>query len=140
MMNGFKRLREQTTTPPASRHLGHYKALLIFDDETDKVFDDFNLKMLTVYNTIINAALTLGTLLTRWKKSIAVMIKEIPGNTKINKLQLINIYEVDYNLILKHFWPHKTTYHAEQSNLLDETQWGTRPMCRAENVALIDGS
>ena len=67
-MNGFKRLREQTTTPPASRYLGHYKALLIFDDETDKVFDDFNLNMLTVYNTIINAALTLCTLLTRWKK------------------------------------------------------------------------
>ena len=68
------------------------------------------------------------------------MIKEIPGNTKINKLQLINIYKVYYNLILKHFWPHKTTYHAEQSNLLDETQWGTIPMCRSENVALIDES
>ena len=66
------------------------------------------------------------------------MIEKIQGNTEINKLRLINIYEADYNLILKHFWPHKATHHAEQFNLLGETQWGTRPMCSAEMVALID--
>ena len=85
-MNGFKKWREKTTTSPSSRHSEHYKAFFTFDDEKDKELDDFNLEMLTVYNNIINAALTLGTLLTRWKRSIAVMIEKIPGNTKINKL------------------------------------------------------
>ena len=66
------------------------------------------------------------------------MIENIPDNTQINKLRLINIYEADYNLILKDFWPHKATHHAEQSNLLGETRRGTRPMCNAENEALLD--
>ena len=66
------------------------------------------------------------------------MIEKIPGYTKINKLRLINIYEADYKLILKHFWPHKAIHHAEQFNILGETQWGTRPMYSPEMVALID--
>ena len=37
---------------------------------------------------------------------------------------MINIYEADYNLILKYFWPHKTTQFAERNNLLGENQWG----------------
>ena len=65
MMNGFKKWLEKTTTSPSSRHLGHYKLFLTFDDEKDKELDDFNLEILAVYNTIINAVLTLGTLLTR---------------------------------------------------------------------------
>ena len=138
MMNGFKKWRKLTTISSSSRRLGHYKALLIFDDEKDKELDDFNLEILTVYNTIINTALTSGTLLTRWKKYIAVMIEKIPSNTKINILRLINIYKADYNLILKHCWPHKAIHHAEQSNLLGETRRGTRPMCNAENEALLD--
>ena len=122
MTDGLKKWRENTTTSPSGRQLGHYKALLTFDDEKDNKLEGFNNEILTVYNTIINASIFLGTPLTRWKKSIAVMIEKIQGNTKINKLRLINIYEADYNLILKHFWPHKATHHAEQFNLLGETQ------------------
>ena len=66
------------------------------------------------------------------------MIEKIQGNTKINKLRLINIYEAYYNLILNKNWPHKATHHAEQFNLLAETQWDTRRMCSIEMVALID--
>ena len=44
---------------------------------------------------------------------------------------------VDYGLILKHFWLHKATHHAEQFNLLGETQWGAIPMCSVENVNII---
>ena len=138
MTNGFKKWRENITTSPSSRHLGHYKVLLTFDDEKDKELEGFNSEMLTIYNTIINASIHLGTIFTRCKKSIAVMIEKIQGNTKIKKLRLINIYEVDYNLLLKHFWPHKVTNHAEQFNLLSETQWSTRPMCSDEVVVLID--
>ena len=51
---------------------------------------------------------------------------------------MINIYEADYNLILKYFWPHKTTQIAEINNLLGDSQWGGRPLCNADNVAIID--
>ena len=66
------------------------------------------------------------------------MIGKILDNTKINKLRLINIYEVNYNLIFKPCLPRKVTHHVDQHNLLGETQSGTRPLFSAENVALID--
>ena len=45
----------------SGRYLGHYKALLAFDDEKDKELESFNSEMLTIYNTIINASIHLGT-------------------------------------------------------------------------------
>ena len=65
MINRFKECRENTTTSPSSRHLGHYRALLTFDDEIDKELNDINTKILIAYNTIINATLTLDTPLNR---------------------------------------------------------------------------
>ena len=104
--NGLKKWRENTTTSPSGCHLGHYKALIIFDNEKNKELEGFNCEMLTIYNTIINASIHLGTPLMRWKKSTAVMIEKIQGNTRINKLRLINIYEGYCNLLRKHFWSH----------------------------------
>ena len=130
--------RKHTTTSPFGHHLGRDKVLLTFDDEKDKELECFKSVILKIYNTIINVLIHLGTPLTRWKKSIAVMIEKIQGNTKINKLRLINIYKTDYNILLKNSWPNKSTHHVEQFNLLGETQWDTRPMCSAEMVVLID--
>ena len=61
MTNRFKKWRENTTMSLSGRYLGHYKALLAFDDEKDKELESFNSEMLTIYNTIINASIHLGT-------------------------------------------------------------------------------
>lgn len=50
---------------PSSRHLGYYVSLLVFDDEKDKELDNFNMEMLTTYNTTINVAIMLGTHINR---------------------------------------------------------------------------
>jgi hypothetical protein len=36
--------------------------------------------------------------LERWQSSMTSMIKKAPGNSKINKLRVIHLYEADYNL------------------------------------------
>ena len=68
MKNGLKKWIENTTKSPSGRHIGHYKALLTFDNDTYKELEDFNIEMLTIYNIIVNASIFLGTPLTRWKK------------------------------------------------------------------------
>ena len=66
------------------------------------------------------------------------MIPKEPNNIQINCLRLINLYEADYNLVLKFFWPHKATKLADKLGLLGENQWGTKPLCSAEQPALMD--
>ena len=75
MTYGFKNWRVNTTISPSRHHFGHYKALLTFDDEKYKDLEGFNTEMTTIYNTVINTSIYLGTPLTRWKKSIAVPIE-----------------------------------------------------------------
>ena len=40
------------------------------------------------------------------------MIEKILAVPRINKLRVINIYEANYILMLKYFWPKQATKHA----------------------------
>ena len=135
----FTKWKDRTTTSPSGRHLYHYKTLIVSDGEDkNEELKAFSLEILSAYNIIINAALALGTFLHRWKQYIVLMIEKEKHNHRINRLRVINIYEANYNLILKYSRPHKTTQYAERNNLLGENQWGERPLCNTDNVALID--
>ena len=75
MSEGFKKWREKTSTSPSLRHLGHYNYLLIPDNNTkDSTIKDFNTTMLSIYNTMINPPLAIGTPLERWTISEVMMI------------------------------------------------------------------
>lgn len=65
------------------------------------------------------------------------MIEKISDNPQSNSLRVISKYEEDYNLTLKYVWPHHATQHAENNYTIDEYQWGTKPFCNANNVALL---
>ena len=88
--------------------------------ENDDEHSSFNYQMLQTFNTILNATIESGIPLTRWLSSIVVMIENIPNTPRINKLRIINIYEADYNLLQKFFWPKLSTQHAEATHTLGE--------------------
>ena len=94
--------------------------------------------MLHIHNVMINSSLSLGVPLQRWTTSEVIMIPKEPNNIQINRLRVINLYEADYNLLLKFFWSHKATQLADKLGLLGENQWGTKPLCSAEQPALMD--
>ena len=52
------------------------------------------------------------------------MIENIFNNPRINKLRIINIYEADYNLIQKFFWPKLSTKHTEATHTLGKNVRG----------------
>ena len=113
MTSGFRKWNESTTTSPSQRHLGHYKSFLVSDsNDNNPEHTNFDKDILQTINTIINAIIASGVPLTRWLTSLNVMIEKIPAVPRINKIRVINIYEVDYNLMLKYFWPKQTTKHA----------------------------
>ena len=62
----FTKWKERTITSQSGRHLGHYKALTVSDDEDkNEEMKVFSLEMLSSYNVIVNAVLALGTPLHR---------------------------------------------------------------------------
>ena len=66
------------------------------------------------------------------------MIKMLPTVPRINKLRVINIYEVDDNLQLKFFWSNKAIKNAVNNKTIGENQWGCIPGGSTDLVALID--
>ena len=65
-----------------------------------------------------------------------ILLKE-PGNYKINRLQVIHIYEHDYNPILA---PKRRALikHSVQNNLLHHSQYGRIPGWTSEQPTLIE--
>jgi hypothetical protein len=55
------------------------------------------------------------------------MIEKVPGNPKINKFQVIHLYEADYNLLLKVIWARRLVWHAHDHDRINEGQVGSRP-------------
>ena len=57
--------------------------------------------MLSIHNTMTNTDLAIGSPLERWITAEVIMIPKEKTTIKINRLQVINKYEADYNLIQK---------------------------------------
>ena len=112
MLNGFRKWKEQTSTSPSNRHLSHYKCLLIPEEKVYKT-DKFNKMMLKIHNTILNASIYTSIPLKRWKKLDVIILPKLQNNSQINRLRVINNFEVDFNLMLKFFWPKAATHQAK---------------------------
>ena len=76
--------------------------------------------MLKTINVLISATIEAEPPLKRCLLSTVVMIEKISNTPRINKLRVINIYEADYNFLLKLFWPKTSTRLAEATNTLGE--------------------
>jgi hypothetical protein len=133
---GLDKWREMTTTSRSGRHLSHYKLLTrlqILNNKEDKI--TFSEMILKTYFYIAITANKLGNPLPRTQITTC-MIEKVVGVTRIDKLRVIQLYEANYNLILKIMWARKTELTAHTKKLLNEGQTGSRPDCRSIDVDL----
>ena len=56
--------------------------------------------------------------LNRWSTSLIILLPKDVGRPKMHRLQIINTYESDYNLILKFFWTKDGMKKDEDNNWL----------------------
>jgi hypothetical protein len=127
---------DKTTTSPSGRHLGHYKLLQRLKVQDNDSTPDKSQDLINLYYNIMKIAILIGKPLQRWTEVTTVMIEKIPGNPKIDKMRVIHLFEVDYNLILKVMWARKTIWKAYQNNILNQGQAGSKPGSRAIDVVL----
>ena len=107
---GFRKWKETTTTSPSGRHLSHYKAII-----TDKV-------LLHGLTTFLNITITNGQVITRWCNPVIIMIEKDSGKPKVNRLQIIHLFEADFNLFLKLQWGSRLVKRAVNEDLLHPGQ------------------
>ena len=66
MKRGFLKWKKKTSISPSNRHLGHDKALLVFDGLDDnKIHQQKTSDILHIHNTLLNASIFLGITLDR---------------------------------------------------------------------------
>ena len=66
------------------------------------------------------------------------MFEKEKGNSKINRLRIIDKYEADYNLLLTLYWPKITKNIAGKNNTLGESQLGTRKRKNSTDASMIN--
>ena len=137
--SAFKKWKEDTNTSPSGLHLSHYKSLLSNDGQTyDQNNPNPSDKIWSIILTIINASIVTSTPISRWTRVNQLLLQKVQGNNKIDKQRRINIYEADYNFILKYFWPHTSQQQAEIEQTLGENQFGGRKNHQTHDVAFIN--
>ena len=74
--------------------------------------------MLNLHSKIKNKALLNEITLLCCLTSLVIIIPKDSGQQKIHRLRIINMYELDYTLVLKFFWPKTETANAKRHNWL----------------------
>jgi len=115
LTKGIRGWKESTSTSPSGRHLGHYKASL-------------RGKELTVgYARMLNTPVQMGFPPKRWQQAVSVLLEKDQGIPKKSRLQIIHLFEADYNLFLKFLiWGCRMIGRAEEHNALGEAMQGSR--------------
>ena len=102
MIQCYRKWKEQTSSSPSLRHLGHYKCLITSDgNEQNPTMKALTLSILQVHNTILNSSVTSDIPPNRWIIAEMMMIQKEPNNPKKN-LRVLNKLEAYYNLVLKY--------------------------------------
>lgn len=57
--------------------------------------------ILKLIHGLTSAAIRYGFYLKHWKRVVYIMIYEKPGNIKLESLQIIKLFEPDFNLMIR---------------------------------------
>ena len=112
-VESFSKTRESTTPSPSGLHYGHYIAAC--ESET-----------LTTMNVIfMRTPLQVGIPLTRWTKSLYCMIQK-KAKPYINKLHIVQLYEADFNTMLKLLLGKRLMKYGKDHGLNGHQLYGSR--------------
>ena len=89
MMTKYKLWREQTTTSPSGRHLGHYKALIgkhTYDKNSEgaQTFEEKQQQIINVHHSMLNYAIKHGYSYCRWKQVENFTLEKDAGSPKLH--------------------------------------------------------
>jgi hypothetical protein len=115
----FKCVPYKTDSSPSGRGVHHYKAC---SEGSTEVMSDI---MCEVYADMMTAPLEMGYCPERWKQAIGVMLENIQGVSRSDKLRIIQLLEADLNQVLRVAFTRTITKLAKQHDgIISEHQYG----------------
>ena len=111
----YKAVDERLSSSPSTKHVGHYKAAI----RSPILPRIFSIMMTLPYRH--------GFSPWRWRAVLDVMLPKEEGNWKISRLRIIQLYESDANQSMRHLFARQMGFLMEDSNILPEMQFGSRP-------------
>jgi hypothetical protein len=98
--------KRTSTSPITNVHLGHGKAYyaerdLKEESKEEQEFQNNRQKILAGQTSVMNYCLHFGYSLQSRKQVVNSLLEKDPGTPKIHRLQVIHLYEWDYNLLLE---------------------------------------
>jgi len=109
----WEKARETTSSSASGIHFGHYIA------------GTFNPEILIMNATMADIPLRTGFSYERWKTGLNIMIEKTTGDFNVEKLQIILLFEADFNANNK--WIGRAVmYQVEQAHILAEEQYRSR--------------
>ena len=131
---GIKKWKEQTSTSPSGRHLGHYHAQILppMNEEPENATAIF----IYIHITLINIAIQQQLVLPRWQQVDTLCLPKDTGIPGIHRLRPLNLYEADLNLALRVILARRLTWNAEDHLLLPNDNWGSRHLHSSGDLGL----
>ncbi len=123
-ISAYKCLREDTSSSPSGRHVGHYKSIL----------DDLNL--VNLHAMMMSIPFAQGFVPTRWTKVTDIMLQKEANNSRCHRLQVIALFKSDLNQAKCILIGCKLSHHLEDNKLLPSMQFGSRPGQECQSAVL----
>jgi hypothetical protein len=120
----FGCVAEKTSSSPSCRHVGHYLACTDMKDELSGLLAAVHAEMMPI-------PLAEGFCPERWRQAIDIMLEQIPGVPRINKLRIIQLLEADLNQVLRSAFARNIIKLAQDTpGITSEHQYGrSHQMC-----------
>ncbi len=134
-IDGWKKLRESTSSSPSGRHFGHYKTAVVVS-RLPEAHPAYFPQLSHLHAAMCHFPVKHGFAPKRWCESTNVMLEKIEGNPRLDKLRVIHLLEADFNYVLRLVWGKRLVSFAEDRGYLGEEQGGNRSGRKANDQCL----
>jgi hypothetical protein len=122
--SSYKVAKENTSSSPSGRHIGHYKAIL--KDQT----------LTALHAAMMSIPFQVGIIPDRWKQVTDIMLEKTAGDSRCHRLRIIALFESDLNHAKRILIGRKMSHLIEDKELLPDMQFGSRPGKRCISAVL----
>lgn len=143
MIQGFKKWKERTTTPPSGKHLGichvlmqQYEKEREEKQENCKEKSNVATKAVQMQNMLINLAIKHQHTYERWETFHNNFLEKIAGKPLTEKLRITHMFESEWNCTLKYLIAKQLLRTANKGKTLCAKQAGRRPGRNAMDLAV----